>query len=511
MNQARVSALRDAMKAVEAIIYRRPVATYFALAFTISWGGILVVAGPGGIPGTTDQTKTLLPFAVLAMLVGPSVASVLMNSLIYGRAGRRNLLSRLLRWRVDARWYAVALLTAPLLVTMVLLSLSLASPMFLPIIFTSGNKGALLLAGFGYGLAAGFFEELGWTGFAVPGLRSRFSILATGLIVGTAWGAWHFLVALWGSGSDSGAFSLLLFLPQFLFYVCVLPAYRVLMVWVYGRTGSLPVAMLMHASLTASLPLALAPPATGILLSLSYLVLAAALWGIVAMVASVGNGPEVKKERRTVHKVLLVCGIVSSLLYVATVVLSPAMWEEYNSTSQTVSELIAIDAPTRPLVTPLFMIYSMLVVAFGVGVRLTAKGKQSLRLAAAGLAGKEILGVVVMLVFPIHLRGVEPTITDTMHGALTFVGLLFILLALAAGAAAFGGRFRLYSIATIVLFVVGGFLTAIEAPKLKTNLSTPWMGFWERVNIFAYMLWVMVLSVVLLRTSEKQAPKTATT
>jgi uncharacterized protein len=486
------------MMAVKAIIKRRPVATYFALAFAISWGGLLVVVGPGGIPGTTEQTETLLPFVVLAMLVGPSVASILTTGLVHGRAGIRDLLYRLLRWRASARWYGIALLTAPLLVTSVLLTLTLTSPVFLPSIFTSGDKGTLLLRGFAYGLAAGLFEELGWTGLAVSGLMSRFSVLATGLIVGYLWGAWHFIVALWASGSNSGAFSLLLFLPQFLFYVGVLPAYRVLMVWVYDCTESLPLAMLMHSSLTASLPLALAPPATGVLLSTSYLVLAAALWAIVAVVISVEVRREVEKERRIVRKVLFVCGILSSLLYVATVVLSPVMWEGYNSTSQTVSELIAIDAPTRPLVAPLFVIYGMLVVAFAVGVRLTAGGKLVLRLAAVGLAGKEVLGVVVTLFFPIHLRGVEPTITDTMHGALTFTGVLFMLLALGAAAAAFGPRFRLYSIATIVLLIAGGFLTGIDAPKLENNLPTPWMGAYERISIFAYMLWLMVLSILLL-------------
>jgi uncharacterized protein len=271
------------------------VPTYFALAFAISWGGILVVVGPGGIPGSTEQTETLLPFVVLAMLVGPSAAGTLLTGLVHGRAGLRELLSRLLAWRVSASWYAVALLTAPLLVTAVLLALSLTSPVFLPGIFTSDEKATLLLVGIAYGLAAGFFEELGWTGFAVPTLRQRYGVLATGLIVGLLWGTWHFLVACWASGGSSGAFSPLLFVPQFVFYVGVLPAYRVLMVWVYDRTGSLLVAMLMHASLTASLPLILAPPATGVALSTSYLVLAAALWVVVGAVA-VANGGQLSRQ-----------------------------------------------------------------------------------------------------------------------------------------------------------------------------------------------------------------------
>jgi hypothetical protein len=84
--------------------------------------------------------------------------------------------------------------------------------------------------------------------------------------------------------------AVILFLPQFLFYVGVLPAYRVLMVWVYDRTGSLLVAMLMHASLTAS-TLILGPLAvSGVPLLTWNLVLAGALWVFVAAVAVAKGG-----------------------------------------------------------------------------------------------------------------------------------------------------------------------------------------------------------------------------
>ncbi len=200
-----------------------------------------------------------------------------------------------------------------------------------------------------------------------------------------------------------------------------------------------------------------------------------------------------------VRKVLLGCGIASSLLYVATDLLAARRWEGYSSTSQTVSELIAIDAPTRPLVVPLFLTYSVLVIAFGAGVWQSAGRKRALRFAAVGLAGKEVLGLVVTLFFPMHLRGIEETLTDTMHGALTMVGVLFMLLAIGFGATAFGMRFRLYSIGTFLLLVVGGTLAGLDAPRLAANLPTPWMGVWERINIFAYMLWVVVLAITLLR------------
>src|SRR5215216_4910020 len=136
------------MKAIKAFIKSHPVLTYFGLVLAISWGGVIIVVGPGGIPATNkEQYETLFPMAILAMVAGPSVASILLTALLYGRAGLREFGSRLLRWRVGARWYAVALLTAPLAFTATLLALSVLSHEFLPAIFTSDNKAALLLGG----------------------------------------------------------------------------------------------------------------------------------------------------------------------------------------------------------------------------------------------------------------------------------------------------------------------------------------------------------------------------
>jgi membrane protease YdiL (CAAX protease family) len=135
--------------------------------------------------------------------------------------------------------------------------------------------------GLAAGLMTGFCEELGWTGFVIPRLRLRYGVLTTGIIVGLLWGAWHF--PLFSGGDLSGALPLALYLPAQLF--TFLPAYRVLMVWVYDRTGSLLVAIVMHASLTAS-TLILQPLDVVGIRALTYdLVLAAALWLLVAALA----------------------------------------------------------------------------------------------------------------------------------------------------------------------------------------------------------------------------------
>jgi membrane protease YdiL (CAAX protease family) len=216
-----------------------------------------------------------------------------LTGLIDGRAGLRELLSRLLRWRVGARWYAVALLTAPLYHAALALALSLTSPEFLPGIFTTGDKAGLLMLGIGSGLiGGGFLEELGWTGFAVPKLRRRHGVFTTALIVGVLWGALHFSVIFWMSGSYIGRLPLVLFLTVRGLDLLVggLVAFRVLMVWVYDRTASLLVAMLMHATLSAGMVI-LGPAAIAGVPFVAYLIVSsAAMWAVVAAVAVANRG-----------------------------------------------------------------------------------------------------------------------------------------------------------------------------------------------------------------------------
>jgi membrane protease YdiL (CAAX protease family) len=280
------------MAIITAFIKRYPLLSYFALTFAISWGVVLIAVGlgPGSFSATPQQLQMAVPYAVPAMVLGPGVAGILLTGLIYGRAGLREFRSRLLRWRVGARWYAVAILTAPLLITAVLLGLSLLSPEFFARIFITSDKASVLLMGMAVGLAAGIFEELGWTGFAVPTMRLRYGVLGTGLIVGVLWQTWHLLIDYWSSGVTSGEISLAIWLPAWLICTVVgqLVAYRVLMVWVYERTESLLLAMLMHASL-AGFTFILFPPSAVVANLISGFAYAAALWVVVAAVA-MANG-----------------------------------------------------------------------------------------------------------------------------------------------------------------------------------------------------------------------------
>jgi uncharacterized protein len=270
-----------------AFLRAHPMLTYFALTFVISWGGVLLVfaVGPGGFPVTFEEFEPFIPYWGLALVAGPALAGPAVTALADGTAGLRVLLSRLSTWRVGARWYAVGLVGVPLAVMAVLLPLSLVSADFSPAIITTDDKAGLLMAGITAGLLAGVFEELGWTGFAVPRLRMDRGVVAAGLLLGVVWALWHFLPYAGESGTPAGALSLEAFLPPVVFFVTVLPVFRVMMTWVWDHTESLPVAMVMHASLSATTPFILAPQATGAALAGFYLTLAVVLWAVVAAVA----------------------------------------------------------------------------------------------------------------------------------------------------------------------------------------------------------------------------------
>ncbi|PWB69909.1 MAG: hypothetical protein C3F07_18380 [Anaerolineales bacterium] len=264
------------MTIVKGFVRERPLSTYFIMTFIISWGAVLMLVGLDGVPVDPDQAVTL----GMAILLGPSITSILLTGIVYGKTGFRELGSRLFKWHIGLNWYAVAILTAPLTTAVVLLVLSLFSSEYIPGIFTSEDRATTLLTGILAGLFVGFFEELGWTGFAIPRMKAR-GVLETGLIVGLIWGAWHFIL-FWENDSFSGTLPLALLLARLFSW---LPAYRILMTWIYENTESLLVVILMHTSLVGTL-LIIDPVLSGGSLLTFILVRAVALWIVAAMVTA---------------------------------------------------------------------------------------------------------------------------------------------------------------------------------------------------------------------------------
>jgi hypothetical protein len=214
-----------------------------------------------------------------------------------------------------------------------------------------------------------------------------------------------------------------------------------------------------------------------------------------------------ENTRTKLESFLLICGILSSLLYVGTDIVAAMLYRGYSYTSQQVSELSAIGAPTRPLWVAMSSVYTPLVIAFGIGVLLSAGPKRSLRVTGMLLVA---FGVIGLLWPPMHMRGTVALASgaDFMHLVFAGVQLPVMVLFIAFGAVALGRAFRLYSVATIVAMLVAGAVVSTQAPAIAAGQPTPWMGLMERVSVYSPMLWVLVFAVVRLRVLGKESQDT---
>ena len=243
------------MRPIASFAKKHPLLSYYVLTFAISWGLVLILIVKNGMPATMSQLNAQLPVAILAMLGGPSISGLLMTAIVDGKTGFRELRSSLFKWRVNVGWYVLAILIGPAVLVTALLVSWLTLPTYPPSISVTEVTTTLIVMGVVSGLVTGFCEELGWTGFVLPKLRVSYGILATGLIMGVIWGAWHILSNdIWAIRTYSGTFPPVLkaTLIGLSFLIGQLPAFRVLLVWVYDRTESMPVIMLMHAGLSAA-------------------------------------------------------------------------------------------------------------------------------------------------------------------------------------------------------------------------------------------------------------------
>lgn len=192
------------------------------------------------------------------------------------------------------------------------------------------------------------------------------------------------------------------------------------------------------------------------------------------------------------------CGFLSALTYTAMLIFVPLAWPAYSSASQTVSELSAIGAPSRPLWVVLGIFWMLLYAAFGWGIWKSAGQSRALRIAGASLFAGTVIGIFWP---PMHQREVLAAggggLTDTLHIVWTAINGVATMIAIGFAAVAFGRRFRAYSVATMLVILAAGIMTSMSAPQLEANLPTPWIGVWERINIGAWLLWAAVLSVML--------------
>lgn len=208
--------------------------------------------GSGGLEGIPVWALTLAFIGGY----GPTAAGLIFAARESGRQGVRDLLRKLLVWRVGIRWHLFAWFApmAFLLVGMVLYAVNdgdLGPP----------NWGRLALAPVAVFFAVIFGplgEELGWRGFALPRLQQRFTALTSSLILAVVWTLWH-TPMFWGPGGTviSGGPITALAIGKYFLY---LSGFAVLYTWLFNNSrGSALLAVIFHTSANAVLPLVAFP------------------------------------------------------------------------------------------------------------------------------------------------------------------------------------------------------------------------------------------------------------
>ena len=205
-------------------------------------------------------------------------------------------------------------------------------------------------------------------------------------------------------------------------------------------------------------------------------------------------------SEKILNKLLIICGILSSLRYLSINIIVPIQDPGYNVASQTVSELSAIGAPTRVLWNLLCPFYSLLIIPFGWGIWVSAGHNRKLQVAAVLIL---IYGFSGFFWPPMHLREAlaagEGSLTDTIHVLFAMMTIALMLLIIGFGAAALGKKFRVFSIICILIFIVSAILISLDSPGVSANLPTPRLGIWQRINIGVFLIWVAVFAMRLLR------------
>ena len=218
-------------------VRRFPLVTFFLLAFLLSWS----------VWGTSiAQARGIISFRIpqpLAFWVGLTIAAYGTAALSGGWCAVKDLLLRLVRWRVNPLFYPIALL-----VTALLTALAIGIYAMLGGAWHLGNS--LPLRGIpGFLLFYIFFfvmtEEAAWRGFALPRLQARYDALTASLILGVLWGVWH--LPLWFTPGSFQTFSF----PGFLILTV---AMSIITTWLFNNTrGSVLLCGILHAATNAAI------------------------------------------------------------------------------------------------------------------------------------------------------------------------------------------------------------------------------------------------------------------
>lgn len=236
------------------LLARHPLVSFFVLAYLGAWVFLLVPilfdSGLGLIPVTLPVPALL--FFIPASIGGPTLAAFVVTRSVDGKEGTRELRRRVLRWRVGIQWYLLALFGLPAIYFLAAGVVFGTAPLqaFIekwPLLFTSYLPNVVVLF-----LLVSVWEEIGWTGFALPRLQDKYGALLASVVLGVLWALWHlpaYFVAGQVVDQKIGLHDLdrLLYLLPLLILMAI-PS-RIVMTWLYNSAmASVLIVTLFHAS-----------------------------------------------------------------------------------------------------------------------------------------------------------------------------------------------------------------------------------------------------------------------
>lgn len=218
-------------------------AVTLGLSLFVFWGPIALAQ----VPTVSLVADTRGPlWAIILFVFGgfmPSIVAIVMSAISGGAGAVRDLLRRVVQFRLGRRWYvgAIVAIVAGALGQVVLALITTSDYDARPIVGQLGSAIPLIVLG-------PLSEELGWRGFVQGRLQSRYSALGASLIVGVVWGMWH-LPLFYIVGSSQSVLGL-----PFGGFLVGTVSISVVFGWIYNNTGgSIWSAVFVHWIYTYSL------------------------------------------------------------------------------------------------------------------------------------------------------------------------------------------------------------------------------------------------------------------
>jgi membrane protease YdiL (CAAX protease family) len=224
---------------VRSRIAQHPVASFLIIAIPLAW-----LAQCLAILLLRDVTPGLL--VELLVLLG---AAVLVTAASEGGPGVRRLFSGVVRWRVGAGWYVIALLALPLLT---LLTAVVTGTLREPGSGWVATAGLYLLKAVIIGAMLGnVWEELAWAGVVQRRLMERHGVLAGSLLTAVPFALIHLPQAFAEHGFGATPWAEVALSWGVLFGFALVVRYLMGLVFV-GTGGSILILGLLHGSMNAS-------------------------------------------------------------------------------------------------------------------------------------------------------------------------------------------------------------------------------------------------------------------